>query len=109
MPNYDVKDITLFVDSAQVDATANLMRQRMQAMTDQLGEVRRSIDHLCKQGGYRTPSAEAEFLPMVETFMKGATEMTNAVGGIGEYLDAVVKYFKEADDDLGGALDGDKK
>lgn len=109
MPNYDVKDITLFVDSAQVTAAANLMRQRMQAMTDQLGEVRRSIDHLTRQGGYRTPSAKAEFLPMVETFMKGATEMSNAVGGIGEYLDAVVQYFQEADDDLGGALDGSAK
>jgi WXG100 family type VII secretion target len=91
------------VNSDETASTAQSLLTDFGQLQDKLQEVRTKVTNLLNSG-YRTPAAQAKFVPFFEQFCKGFEQTSNGLEGMAKYVKGVGDAFQQADESLGSSL-----
>ncbi len=93
----------LNVTYAEMQSAARQLQAGEQTISGDLSKLKRLVDNLVA-GGYVTDSSSKQFEASYTQFNAGATKMIQGLTGMGQYLDAAVKAFTDADTQLAASL-----
>jgi WXG100 family type VII secretion target len=91
------------VTYSDMEAAAKQLQAGQQQIESDLTRLKHLIDSLTS-GGYVTDLSSKQFEQSYGEFSAGATKMMTGLTGMGQYLDAAAKAFRETDTQLASAL-----
>jgi WXG100 family type VII secretion target len=91
------------VTYAEMQSAARQLQAGEQTIEGDLSKLKRLVDNLVA-GGYVTDASSRQFEASYTQFNTGATKMIQGLNGMGQYLDAAVKAFRDTDTQLAAAL-----
>jgi WXG100 family type VII secretion target len=91
------------VTYAEMESAAKQLQAGEAQIQGDLAKLKKLIDSLV-QGGYVTDTSSKQFEASYTDFNTGATKMVTGLNGMGQYLDAAAKAFRDTDAQLASAL-----
>jgi WXG100 family type VII secretion target len=91
------------VTYAEMESAAKQLQAGEAQIQGDLAKLKKLIDSLV-QGGYVTDTSSKQFEASYTQFNTGATKMIEGLNGMGQYLNAAAKAFRETDSQLASAL-----
>jgi WXG100 family type VII secretion target len=86
-----------------MEAAAKQLQAGEAQIEGDLSRLKKLIDNLVASG-YITDASSKQFEASYTEFNTGATKMIQGLNGMGQYLDAAAKAFRETDTQLASAL-----